>query len=203
MLRRLIVLAALALLVPTVALADSVTFDFSGGTATAENNLSNAGDLATLAKVSTSSTSTEGTLGSVTFTTGEWNDATGEFDPGGSITITANGTGGLPDGSVFEGTFGSGTWTLVESSDGSHTFVYDGTVSGTVDPALLAVLGLSGMGGEITATIKITFTSGSNVGSVEFGQIVSHTPEPGTLALLGLGLTSMAAAQWRKRRRKQ
>jgi hypothetical protein len=63
---------------------------------------------------------------------------------------------------------------------------------------LLAALGLSSDISQFTATITIKINAATGIGTVEFGSIVSHTPEPGTLALLGVGLGGVALARMRR-----
>lgn len=200
--RILPVIAAALLLLPASAFADVVTFSFGGGTAVAYWDVSNVGDPATLTGVSGATISFAGDLGTVTFTTGQWNDDTMGFDPGGSIVITSNGAEGLPGGVIFSGTFISGaTWEWVGTdANGGNVFVLTGQISGTISPELLAALGMTGHNGTITGTISITFTNGGITGVVLDGSIVSEAPEPGTLALLGLGLSGLAV---RLRRRKK
>ncbi len=189
------------LLAPTAVQADTLTFRFQGGTVVGTDALTNAGDPSELTEVSTTGVTIQGSLGTVEFTTGTWNDSTWSFDPGGSITITSNGTGGLPAGVLFSGSFtGAGTWTLVNYADGTSEWVFESQVSGTASPELLAVLGLPSDISQFTASITIKINAVTGVGTVEFGSIVSHTPEPGTLALLGVGLGGIALARMRRLR---
>ncbi len=189
------------LLAPTAVQADTLTFRFQGGTVVGTDALTNAGDPSELTEVSTTGVTIQGSLGTVEFTTGTWNDSTWSFDPGGSITITSNGTGGLPAGVLFSGSFtGAGTWTLVNYADGTSEWVFESQVSGTASPELLAALGLPSDISQFTASITIKINAVTGVGTVEFGSIVSHTPEPGTLALLGVGLGGIALARMRRLR---
>ncbi len=189
------------LLVPTAVQADTLTFRFQGGTVVVSDVLSNSGSPSQLVEVSATGSSNitiQGSLGSVEFSTGVWNESTWGFDPGGSITITSNGTGGLPAGVLFSGTFtGTGTWTLISYANGISEWVFESQVSGTVSPELLAALGLPSDLSQVTATIRFKINLSTGIGTVEFGSIVSHTPEPGTLALLGVGLGGMAMARMR------
>jgi hypothetical protein len=201
--RILPVVAAALLLLPATAFADVVTFSFGGGTAVAYWDVSNVGDPATLTGVSGATVSFEGDLGTVVFTTGQWNDDTYGFDPGGSIVITSNGAQGLPSGVIFEGTFSSGsTWEWIGTdANGGNVFVLSGQITGTISPALLAALGISAHNGVISGHVTITFTNGGITGIVLDGAIISQAPEPGTLALLGFGLSGIAAIRMRQRRR--
>jgi hypothetical protein len=198
------VLVLSLLLVPAAVQADTLTFRFQGGTVVASDVLSNSGAPSELVEVSATGSSNltiQGSLGTVEFSTGVWNDSTWGFDPGGSITITSNGTGGLPAGVLFSGTFTSaGTWTLISYADGTSEWVFESQVSGTASPELLAALGLPSDISLFTATITIKINASTGIGTVEFGSIVSHTPEPGTLALLGVGLGGIAMTRMRRLR---
>ena len=96
-----VLVLGLLLLAPGVVEADTLTFRFQGGTVAGTTALSNSDDPSELTEVSTTGVTIQGALGTVEFTTGAWNDSTWSFDPGGSITITSNGTGGLPAGVLF------------------------------------------------------------------------------------------------------
>ncbi|MCL6482131.1 MAG: PEP-CTERM sorting domain-containing protein [Firmicutes bacterium] len=198
------VLLLSGLLVPATVQADTLTFRFQGGTVVASDVLSNSGAPSELVEVSATGASNitiQGSLGTVEFSSGAWNDSTWSFDPGGSITITSNGAGGLPAGVLFSGTFTSaGTWTLISYANGTSEWVFESLVSGTASPELLAALGLPSDVSQFTATITIKINALTGIGTVEFGSIVSHTPEPGTLALLGVGLGGMAMARMRRLR---
>ncbi|MCL6566499.1 MAG: PEP-CTERM sorting domain-containing protein [Acidobacteriia bacterium] len=194
-----VLVLGLLLLAPGVVEADTLTFRFQGGTVAGTTALSNSDDPSELTEVSTTGVTIQGALGTVEFTTGAWNDSTWSFDPGGSITITSNGTGGLPAGVLFSGSFTSaGTWTLISYADGTSEWVFESQVSGSASPELLAALGLSSDISQFTATITIKINAATGIGTVEFGSIVSHTPEPGTLALLGVGLGGVALARMRR-----
>ena len=78
-----------------------------------------------------------GDLGTVAFQTGQLTSGDlqngGTFAPGGSFTVTGNGTNGVPNGSIFTGTFSqTATWQLITLSDGTHNYNLTGTVYGTV-----------------------------------------------------------------------
>ena len=122
---------------------------------------------------------------------------------GSSILITGN--GGLPGtGAVlFSGSF-VGPTTLQSISAPANpncttcNFWYSlsGAVSGTLDPALLTLLGFPG-GTTGSSGLFFSFIVGFNGasdtnGAIEGGNISVQTPEPGSLALFGTGLISIA-----------
>ena len=78
-----------------------------------------------------------GNLGTVAFQTGALTSGDlqngGTFAPGGTFTVTGNGTNGVPNGPIFTGTFSqSVTWQLVTLSDGTHNYNMTGVVTGIV-----------------------------------------------------------------------
>jgi hypothetical protein len=78
-----------------------------------------------------------GTLGTVAFSTAALDSGSiqtgGTFAPGGSFTVTGNGTNGVPNGAIFTGSWtGEVTWQLITLADGSHNYNLTGIVTGTV-----------------------------------------------------------------------
>ena len=78
-----------------------------------------------------------GNLGTVAFSTAAMDSGSietgGTFAPGGSFTVTGNGTNGVANGPIFTGTWTSEvTWTLITQSDGTHYYNLTGVVSGTI-----------------------------------------------------------------------
>jgi hypothetical protein len=72
-------------------------------------------------------------LGYVAFTTGTLSSGSVEagatFNEGGRFVIVANGTHGIPKGTIFRGKFtGTTTWTLVTSGNGRHSYTLTGSV---------------------------------------------------------------------------
>jgi hypothetical protein len=140
-------------------------------------------------------TITGSNLGTIVFTTGDrisggMGNAT--FAAGGSIVITANGSGGLPAGVLFTGTFTS-TSTLAQGmKNGLYFYTVSGSISGTFSNGQT----VSGQAFTLSVSTKQPFhgTIGISSGNVN----VLVTPEPGTLSLLGTGLIGLAGAVRKK-----
>src|SRR5438552_16353280 len=137
--RRVLILALLALALPLSAFASSsVDFGNVGGTLSGTSaGLSLTGStLATVNGLNGGGLVT-GNLGTVTFTTGALAsgslDMGGTFAAGGSFTVTGNGTNGIPNGVIFSGTFsGPVAWTLVTLPDGTHNYTLSGAIQGSL-----------------------------------------------------------------------
>jgi hypothetical protein len=195
----MVVVGLLVWALPGTVQAETITFSFSGGTANAMFNVTNSGSPSTLNAIN----SFTGSLGTVTFTTGEWNDDAGSeleaFFPGGSISIASAQT-------LFQGLFtGPGAWTLLlyDSSTGAATFHFSSQVFGTLNPALLSLLGLPTNYTDAVGTINIfiTFVNGGTTGAIVTGNLeLTPVPEPGTMALLGSGLVGIAGIIRRRRK---
>jgi hypothetical protein len=122
----------------------------------------------------------------------------GTFAAGGTFSITGNGTGGIPNGVIFNGSFtGPVTWTLVTLANGTHNYTLTGSLSGTWYT-----------GGTISgATVQLTINTGrgffdgqTNISSGDTN-FTTAVPEPGSLRLLGTGLLGVASMVRRKLRR--
>ena len=177
--RRVVLLALLAMALPTAALADTIDYGNLGsigggtaiisGSASAGSTYTLTSQLVSVLNVNTNSLS-QGSLGWVTLTTGNLSScASGLCFTGGTLTVTSAG-----GATLFQGTFTGGTVTVISGV----TFVN-------------ASLGTAG------GSTQISMGVGRN-GTVSGDTIV--TPEPGTLGLLGTGLIGLAGIVRRKLR---
>ena len=146
--RRVLLLAVLALALPLTVWADS-SIDIAnfGGTITGDSS-----GLSLTGSVMFKYGSTMGSnLGTVSFTTGAFITGDpmngGTLAAGGSFTIIGNGTNGVPNGTIFDGTFSDTvTWQMVPLANGSTNYVLSGPISDS--------------SGHVGATTQITLNTG-------------------------------------------
>jgi hypothetical protein len=143
---------------------------------------------------------TGGSLGTLSFTTGDLTSGTlaagGTFSATGSSFSVLNGSyNTVSDGTIFSGAFvGPITWSVVGTCVTGSICTYDlaGNIVGTWNPNGP----LHGVGG---ATVQLYFQtvgpySGGTItdlGGVSYAETPLVTPEPGTLGLMGTGLVGL------------
>jgi hypothetical protein len=202
MMNKVLLLTALVLALPFAAFAgSSVDFTNGGGTLSGTNSgLTLTGSTLIAANGLSGGLITGSNLGTVSFSTGMLSSGTlqmgGAFAAGGAFSITGNGTGGIPNGVIFNGSFtGPVTWTLITLANGTHNYTLTGSLTGTWYS-----------GGTINgATVQLTINTGrgffNGQTSVSSGDTNFTTvPEPGTLSLLGTGLIAVGGIVRRKLR---
>ena len=200
MVNKVLLLTALVLVLPFAAFAgSSIDFTNSGGTLSGTNNgLTLTGSTLIAANGLGGGLITGSNLGTVSFSTGVVSGGTlqmgGTFAAGGSFGITGNGTGGIPNGVIFNGSFtGPITWTLVTLGNGTHNYTLTGSLTGTWYS-----------GGTVNgATVQLTINTGhgffNGQTTISSGDTNFTTvPEAGTLSLLGTGLIAVGVIVRRK-----
>jgi hypothetical protein len=201
MVNKVLLLAALVLVVPFAAFAgSSVDFTNSGGTLSGTNSGLTLTGSTLIAANGLGGGLITGNLGTVSFSTGVLSGGTlqmgGTFAAGAAFSITGNGTGGIPNGAIFNGSFtGPVTWTLVTLANGTHNYTLTGSLTGTWYA-----------GGTVNgATVQLTINTGhgffNGQTTVSSGDTnFTAVPEPGTLSLLGTGLIAVGGIVRRKLR---
>ena len=200
MMKKVLLLTALVLVLPFAAFAgSSVDFTNGGGTLSGTNSgLTLTGSMLIAANGLGGGLITGSNLGTVSFSTGVLSGGTlqmgGTLAAGGAFTISGNGTGGIPNGVIFNGSFtGPVTWTLITLGNGTHNYTLTGSLTGTWYA-----------GGTINgATVQLTINTGrgffNGKTTVSSGDTNFTTvPEPGTLSLLGTGLIAIGGIVRRK-----
>jgi len=198
--KRMVLMALLAMALPLAAFAGSVDFTNSAGVLSGSSAGLTLGSSELIAVNGLNGLGlVTGGLGSLSFSTGALASGSlqngGTFASGGSFTITGNGTDGIPSGTIFKGAFtGPVTWTLVTLANSTHNYELNGQISGTW------YNGATVFGATVQLTIntgKGFFSGSTNISSGDTN-ITTVVPEPGTLGLLGTGLLGLAGALHRK-----
>jgi hypothetical protein len=206
--KRLVLLALLAMALPLAAFASSsVDFTNSGGTLSGSSSgFSLTGSELIAVKGLDGMGLITGGLGGVSFSTGAQISggvtglqmgATFAGGTGSSFSITGNGFDGVPSGTIFSGSFtGPITWTLVTLADGTHSYELTGTVTGQWNGTGPTVDGVTV---QLTINTGKGFFDGSTtISSGDTNIEDAAVPEPGTLGLLGTGLVGLAAIARKK-----
>ena len=208
--RRVAVLALLALALPIAAWANGIDLTNQFGTISVSDPNNGLGVIgsSTISSKGSELTSFNGftapakhSMGSVYYTTGTLASGTlsagGTFNSAGSsFVVVGNGHYGVPvKGTLFSGSFvGPITWTLVSQV---HQKVYY-TLSGELSGQLYTGRTVTG-----TTTQNMYSSVGqlsSGIGHITLGSThLNASPEPGTLGLLGTGLLGIAGTFRRKK----
>jgi hypothetical protein len=197
--KRMVLMALLAMALPLAAFAGSVDFTNSAGVLSGSTAGLTLGSSELIAVNGLNGLGlVTGGLGNLSFSTGALSSGSlqmgGTFASGGSFNITGNGTDGIPSGTIFKGSFsGPVTWTVIPLSNGTHNYELTGQISGTW------FNGSTVYGATVQLTIntgKGFFSGSTNISSGDTN--ITTVPEPGTLGLLGTGLLGLAGALHRK-----
>lgn len=199
--RRVVVLALLALALPIATWADTITLTNQFGTV----SMTNAGIVSKGMEL----TSFNGivppkghSLGSVSYSTGALTSGSiaggGAFTSvGSSFVVVGKGNFGQPKGVIFNGAFVGGTdsikWTLISQVGQTIKYELTGKISGQLYTGRIV---------NGTTTQDITTHPGQlahGIGHATLGNTQITTPEPGTLGLLGTGLLGIAGTFRRKK----
>ena len=195
--RRVVVLALLAMALPIAAWADGIdiTNQYGSISISASGIVSVGSQLKSFNGIKAAKGHS---LGSVSFSTGALDGgsiaAGGTFSSVGSSFVVIGKAKGVPKGVIFSGAFvGDVNWTLVSSGKQSRVYTLSGTIQGML---------YNGRSVTGTTTQTIYSTQGQlsqGIGHIRVGNTHFNSPEPGTLGLLGTGLIGVAGMFRRKK----
>jgi hypothetical protein len=197
--RRVLVLALLALALPMAAWADGIDLvNLHGSISVSSAGITSVGSQ--LHQFNGIVATPGHSLGSVSFSTGGFNSGSGNIATGGtfssvgsSFVVTGKG-GQVPHtGTIFSGAFvGPISWTLTSQNKQNLTYTLSGQIEGTLWNGHFVT-------GTTTQTIYSTNGQLSQgIGHIRMGGTHLPSPEPGTLGLLGTGLVAIAGMLRRK-----
>ncbi|MGA2005053.1 MAG: PEP-CTERM sorting domain-containing protein [Terriglobales bacterium] len=196
--RRVVVLALLALILPIAAWADGINLTNQfGSISVSDSGITTRGS--ELTSFNGIVAPKGHSLGTVSYSTGALTSGTiaggGVFSStGSSFNVVGRGNYGQPKGVIFSGAFvGDISWTLVSQVKTKLTYTLSGDISGQLYTGRMVT-------GSTTQTIVSTAGQLQNgVGHITLGNTHINTPEPGTLGLLGTGLLGIAGTFRRKK----
>ena len=196
--RRVVVLALLAMVLPMAAWADGITLTNKFGTISIQQSGITSKGLQ-LTSFNGIQAPPGHSLGTVSYSTGALVSgsiaAGGVFSSAGStFDVVGKGNFGEPKGPIFTGGFtGNIDWTLVSHVGQTYVFTLSGDLTGQLYNGVMVT-------GNTTQTIT-THPGQLNqgVGHITLGNTQLTTPEPGTLGLLGTGLLGIAGMFRRKK----